>query len=469
MALFNPSKEHNLYSESLAPVDYNKRKVKPFGYGVIWFGMAVQITVFATFAQMVNFFTIGELLWIYILGSILMAIVTLFAQDIGLRHGVSFATSISASFGYLGGKVAGIIRIAPSLIFFGVNAYMGAVAINEITKMLFNFDHIWFAIILNVIALVAVTLKGVKGIERFCTFIAPLLLVVGVYMMYVLLNAYDVSFMDTLSMGKLGDTTKPWLFGMAVVVGGYASVAMGMNDFTKDCKVGPEVCQKSWVKSNWKYFLAAMIGIVPFLVFFTILGNVAIVLSGRTDVLVLINELIMGKSFVLAIVIQLFIVVAQLSTNTAANLLPSAYVVCSLAPKKINFKVATIGFAALACVAQPWSYSSQLSTILSVFSATAGPAMAIIAVDYFVFRKRNLSFADLFNSHGKYTYWKGYNIPAMLVYVIVTGLSLALSFDYSFFIGTVLGAVAYYLCAKPFAKIYPVTVTEDALPPVYED
>ncbi|MFD1780124.1 cytosine permease [Fredinandcohnia salidurans] len=467
MTEFKGSSEHDLLSPALAPIDIKNRDVTARGLGIIWFGMAVQITVFAALAQMTNYFTIGELILIYIIGSIILAISCLIAQDIGLKYGISFAASIVASFGYQGGKIVSVIRTLPSLIFFALNGYIGAQAINEIFKIIFGFDNIYLSLLINVIALIAVTIKGVKGIERFSTFIAPLLVAVGVYMMYIVLSAYNVSLSDTFSMGKTMETSKPWIFGFAVVVGLFFSVVMGINDITKNCRV--ESTSNTWVRTNKRYFTVSVIGIVPFLVFFTILGNITVVLSGRLDVLVVISELIQKQSIILAVLIQLFIVVAQMSTNTAANLLPSAYVACSLFPKRLNFKVATILVAFLACIIQPWNHMDKLDLVVSLFSTTAGPALAIIGMDYYVFRKRQLSLDDLFNSKGKYKYFKGYNPAALIVYVVATAIGFFFFIDYSFFVSTGLAVVLYYIAAKAFGKMFPVLVTEESvIPPVTE-
>lgn len=463
MTDFKGSSDHDLLSPALAPIAIKDRNVSARGLGIIWFGMAVQITVFAALAQMTNYFTIGELIWIYIIGSTILAISCLVAQDIGLKYGISFAASIVASFGYQGGKIVGVIRTLPSLIFFALNGYIGAQAINEVFKIIFGFDNIYLSLLINVIALIAVTIKGVKGIERFSTFIAPLLVVVGIYMMYIVLSAHNVSFSDTLSMGKTMGASKPWIFGFAVVVGLFSSVVMGMNDITKDCKI--ENANNRWGKTNKQYFIISAIGIVPFLVFFIILGNITIVLSGRMDVLVVISELIQQQSIILAIIVQLFIVVAQMSTNTAANLLPSAYVACSLFPKRLNFKAATIGVAVIACIIQPWNYMDKLDLIVSLFSTTAGPAIAIIGVDYYVFRKRQLSLNDLFNSTGKYKYYKGYNPAAFIVYVIATAIGFFFFLDYSFFVSTALAGILYYFTAKAFSKKFPVIITEEVAVP----
>lgn len=178
MENFKASSEHDLYNSDLAPVDNNEKKVKPIGYGFVWFGIAVQVTVFLSLSPMVNYFTVGQFLLVLIIGSFLLAILSLIAQDIGLKYGISFATLVSVSFGYRGGKIINMIRIMPSVIYIGLNAYIGAVALNEVFKILFGFDSILIGLILNIALLLPMTLNKVKGLERIMFFVAPILLLV---------------------------------------------------------------------------------------------------------------------------------------------------------------------------------------------------------------------------------------------------------------------------------------------------
>ncbi|KAB7708267.1 hypothetical protein F9802_06090 [Bacillus aerolatus] len=462
MENFKPSSEHDLYNEDLAPVNNNDKNVKPSGYGFVWFGLAVQITAFLSLSPMVNYFTIGQLNLIFIIGSILIGLFCFITQDIGLRYGISFATSVSVTFGYKGGKIINMIRTFPSLIFFGLNAYIGAIALNEIFKMVFGFESILLGLILNIAVLVAITVKKLKSIERFIAFAAPLLLLIGIYMLYVVLSAYDVSYFDTLSMGNLHKSDHSvgmWLYSFAVVIGVFSSVALGINDFTKDCKINQN--NNKWFQTNKSYFIATFIGLVPPLAFFSILGSITMALSGRTDVLIVISELVQERSVVLAVLLQLFIVVAQASTNAAATLLPSAYAISGLLPRKISFKAAVIGFALLVFIVRPWAIQEHLAFIISLFSFTAGPAIAIIAVDYYIFRKRKISLSDVYNSKGKYRYFKGINPVALVVYVLATVIGFVFFSDLSFYIATTLAAVFYYIAAKLLSTKYPVLVQEE--------
>lgn len=460
MENFKPSSEHNLYNSDLKPKTEDEKTIKPSGYGVVWFGMAVQLSCFVSLSPMVNYFTIGQFILVLVIGSTLLGFLSFIAQDIGVKYGISFAVSVSATYGYLGGKIINLVRILPSLFFFGLAAYIGAVALNEIFKMAFGFENLILSLILNVVVTVAITLKKLKIIEKVLFFIAPILVAVSIYMLYVVLSAYDVSFVEIFSMGKLKGENAPitmWLFGFAAAAGGFTSVALGMNDFTNECKNVNN--SNKWFQGNYKYSIAALIGLVPAYTFVAVVGAVTIALSGRMDALVVISELVQERSIFLAIVLQLFIVLAQMATNAPANLMPSAYAVSALLPKKVSYKLALFVFAALSFLVIPLAIGGSANTILSLFSATTGPAIAIVGVDYYVFKRRTLNLNEIYNSEGKYRYFKGVNILGLVIYVVTSLMGLLFQ-DISFFVATILAACLYYLVGKIFKKKYPVMLTE---------
>lgn len=445
------------YNETLKPVSTEERSIKPVGLGIIWFGIVVQLTGFAVFAAMPRYFTIKQLLIVYIIGSAITAIAAIGMQDIGLKHGLCFAKATVASFGEIGAKLPSFIRAFPSIIFFGTNAYVSSQALNELFKIVFGFDNINIALALNIILLVLLTMLGLKGIERFTKIVAPLLLIIGIYLAYLLFDSYQVSLGELMNMGGAEAGSKSWLYGISVAIGIFIMCSMGNNDYTRDCVVDTK--QKTWWGMNKNYTISTLIGIIPFLTFFCLLGNCAVVLSGRTDVIVVFSELLMQKSKALAVIVDLFIVVAQFSTNTSANLMPSAYVACDFIPK-LKFKAGIILVAVLAVICQPWSYYDYFDFVMNLFTVFTGPAISIMLVDYFVFRKRNYDVPELYKKKGKYYYWHGVNIVAILVYIISGLIGYFVDFDNSFFIATPIAAIAYFFAAKAFAHKMPVIADE---------
>lgn len=455
---FEPKPEHDLYSDSLKPVDFDKKNVKPFGMGVIWFGLGVQITVFLTLSPLLQYYTITQFMIASIFGQAALIMIGCLIWDIGLKYGVSFATSITSSFGPTGGKIIGIIRILPGLFFFGVNGYLGGTALNEISKTLFNFDNIWVYIIVNSALLVYVVIKGSKGIEIFAKIAMPVLIFSSVYLAMVVFNTYDATWETVMNMGA---TLEPrsLFYGICVTIGGYTAVVIGMNDFGKDLKVTEEEVNKGWWCRNRKFLGWSMVlGVIGY-TFISTLALICVALTGETNPLSMITQMIGARSIWLSVLIQAFIFFAQLSTNSGANLYPAVYVLCSIAPKRVNVTTAAIGFAALSIIMRPWTFTG-MDTIYMVIGSFAGPIFGIIIVDYYIFRKMTLSLDDLYKSRGKYYYWRGFNIPGLITCAIATVIAVLVP-DYSFLISAGLGAILYYFLAKAFGGKMPYLIKEN--------
>lgn len=459
MNKFSPTAAHDLYNESLRPIEVSDRTTSPFGMGIVWFGMGVQLTCFKALAPLLSCYTIGEVALVSFLGQALLIILGFIVWDIGLKYGISFATSITASFGPFGGKVVGVLRVVPGLFFLGINGYMGAAALNEVGKLVLGFDNLWVWIIINMALLAYCTIHGTKGIEIFSTLATPLLVIVMGYLAVTVFTEYKVSLSDVMPMGLTG-TPRSLVYGICVTVGGYASVLVGMNDYGKDLKTSEEEIQKGWWARNKKYFSWSLIlGVLGYTAICT-LAVICVTLTGTTNPLPAISQMMSKTSVLLAVVVQLFIFAAQFSTNVGANIYPAVYVVCSLAPKYIKAPVAAFSFAGLAVILRTWEMTN-IDAVMNVFASTVGPIFAVVVVDYYVFRHMNYSLDDIYKTHGKYYYWHGFNIPAMIVCIF--GTSIALMFpDYGLIVGIIISCILYYVLVKfVFAKKMPVLVSEE--------
>src|SRR5690625_3999975 len=131
---FKRSKKHDLYNEDLRPYTLQERNFSPLTLGVTWFGMSVQLGIFLVSAQFVEVLSITQILLALLLGLLLCWGITVLVSDIGIRYGISFATSIKMPFGYKGGHFGGIIRLIPSTFWVGFNTWIAGMALNEIFK-----------------------------------------------------------------------------------------------------------------------------------------------------------------------------------------------------------------------------------------------------------------------------------------------------------------------------------------------
>ena len=118
----------------------------------------------------------------------------------------------------------------------------------------------------------------------------------------------------------------------------------------------------------------------------------------------------------------LIIMLAQLTTNMAANVVSPANDFSSLAPKTISYVTGGLITAAIGVLMMPWKLyadaSAYIFTWLIGYSSLMGAIGGILIADYWIIRKKQLSLEDLFKPHGRYSYTGGVNRRAMVILVV---------------------------------------------------
>ena len=120
----------------------------------------------------------------------------------------------------------------------------------------------------------------------------------------------------------------------------------------------------------------------------------------------------------MVVIAQIFMIIATLSTNIAANVIAPANAFSNLNPSKISFKLGGIITGIIGIVICPWWLINDISAILIFISGLLGPVLAILICDYYVIRKTSMKLADLYKLDGIYSYRNGINNAAMIALVI---------------------------------------------------
>ena len=117
----------------------------------------------------------------------------------------------------------------------------------------------------------------------------------------------------------------------------------------------------------------------------------------------------------------LIVMLAQLTTNMAANVVSPANDFSSLAPRRINYVTGGLITAAIGILMMPWRLyadaAAYIFTWLIGYSRLMGAIGGILIADYWVLRRRELSPADLFAMDGQYSYRGGVNPRAIVALV----------------------------------------------------
>lgn len=442
----------DLVGSATLPRKYSDRTVGFSTLTVIWFAMAVQLALFMAAAQLFPALTGWQILIALVVSYTVVAIVMWFTQDLGIRYGLPFAVSLRTSFGYIGTHVPAYLRGIPAMFWFGFQTWLGALAITVVTDMLFGWSNLYLYIVLFAALQIASTYFGIRPVARISWAATPILLAVGIYLLILLLTRYGVTFGEVMSRGGEGGLSLP--LAIMMLIGGWATLAVSIQDITRECKVTASE-SASWWRSTRKYMGAQWLGLVPASIFFGLVGVVSMALTGDWNPIVIMATVIGAENPVILIFVLLFIFMATWSTNDSANLFAPAYVVSNSWPSKITFGMGVIIAGIIGLLMQPWRAAPELINYMGMFAGALAPVAGILICDYYILRKRKLNLNELYTPNGQYRYWKNWNPAAIIAYVVAIAVCIPL-WDYMYILGIFVSGIVYYLLMKLWiVKVYP--------------
>lgn len=142
------TKGNTLISEDILPIVSTRRSLGGLGFANIWIGMAIVISVFSFGASGIEGMNIFGVTSATLVANIIIAAIGSLTGDIGVEHGLSFATYLRAPFGVTGVHFPAVARGIVAACWFGINTYIGSTAINYFTIALFGIDNwfLWFLV-----------------------------------------------------------------------------------------------------------------------------------------------------------------------------------------------------------------------------------------------------------------------------------------------------------------------------------
>ena len=118
----------------------------------------------------------------------------------------------------------------------------------------------------------------------------------------------------------------------------------------------------------------------------------------------------------------LVVLIAQLTTNMAANVVSPANDFSSLSPRRISYVTGGLITAVLGILMMPWKLyadaAAYIFTWLVGYSSLMGAIGGVLIADYWILRRRQLALADLFKVNGRYSYSNGVNRRAIVALVV---------------------------------------------------
>jgi NCS1 family nucleobase:cation symporter-1 len=184
---------------------------------------------------------------------------------------------------------------------------------------------------------------------------------------------------------------------------------------------------------------------------------------------------------VVLVVAMLALCVATLATNIAANVVSPANDFAHLSPKRISFRIGGLITGLLGVAMMPWKLvadpNGYIFVWLIAYSALLGPIGGILIADYFVYRRRKLNLAGLYDEHGEYLFTHGFSLVAIIALAVgalpsVPGFLVQVHalkpeslppflthlYDYAWFVGFAVAFVVYLIGRRLTAAPLPRTV-----------
>lgn len=430
-----------LIEDSILPTRANQRVIGALGYAWIWVGIAVIIATYSLGATGIQGgFDLTTVMLTILLANLAIGTLMLLTADIGTEHGLSFAVYLRAPFGVHGTHLPAVSRGVVAAMWFGIQTYLGALALNGIGEYFLGFSNwfLWYAVF--AVVQVANTMMGIKSVERLAALAAPAIIAISVWMYFTLEGLAETQGLNLWTFRAEAEASLIVLF--IANMSFWSTMAIDIPNLTRFLRTTTGT--RSFVRRNRNIFVAQLIALPVTQAMIAGIGAASFIATGNWNPV----EVIQGDAQGLALFALLILVVlAQWSTNNSANLIPAALTFVNLAPRFVTYRsgVALAGIVGTLCF--PWQILNNLFVFLGYYGAFLSAIGGIMVADYYVIRRRRLNVSALFDPDGQYRYLHGFNVAGLSAWLLAGGIAAWWS-AYAFVIGFPLGLVFYLAIMK---------------------
>ena len=457
-------KSSSRYNEDIAPTRVDQRTWKTRHIASLWVGMAICVPTYTLGGVLTAYFglSVGEALWAIFLANVIVLIPLVLNAYPGTKYGIPFPVVLRSSFGIIGSNVPCLIRALIACGWFGIQTMFGGLAIHLLfsavsdswaslggTGEVIGFFIFW---VINL----WVVIRGAESIKMLETLAAPMLLLVGIGLIVWAYPQASITELLAKAPNRPEDASFFGYFmgGLTAMVGFWATLSLNIPDFSRFAD-----SQKSQIKGQIiglpvTMFLFAALGVI--------LTSASQQLVGETvsDPISLIGKI---DSPFWVILSMLMIIIATLSTNTAANIVSPTNDFQNIAPKMVSNTRGVIITGLIGVVLMGWELLKKLEWVVSDvsveslysnwligYSSLLGPIAGIMIVDYFMVKRQTLDLPALYLNDSTYPAWNlsgfvAFLIPVALTIVAVTTGALGWFYSYGWFTGSLLGGLIYYV------------------------
>lgn len=431
------SKENNpnIDLDSLNPIPMSHRTMSPLNYAMVFWSstIIVQIMVIGQYLLVpigqLNFL---QVIAVGIVSSVILSFCMTYNGIPGIKYGIPFIVQARAGFGTKGAKIIAFIRSIPAIAWNGIGCWIGAMSLEVVTKQLFGFGNVWFYFFLLLFLQSFLAYKGIQSIKWFDAVMSIVIFTMLIYFFYIVLKTGKVDFASAIKVK--GSWSLPFWAGVMGALANYTTAILNSSDIMRHIKPRSEENLKS------ASAFASFVGIIPPWMFMVLSGMLIGLATGAGDPIEGLVELAPNPVF--GIILLVFIILAQVTSNLTLNILPPALAIQDIFGLSWKKGVIIVGF--LSVLTAPWIlFSSDYFFLFqNIYSCFLGPGLGVLIANYYFINKQELDIDLLYGKDNVYEYNKGYSPAGMIA--LVGGAILAFIFiDYSWFVGFPSSMVIY--------------------------
>lgn len=455
------------YNADIAPTRIRQRNWNHWHIAALWVGMAICVPTYTLGGVLTAYFglSITEALWTILLANVVILIPLTLNAFPGTKYGIPFPVMLRSSFGIIGSNVPALIRALVACGWFGIQTMFGGIAVHLLLSAL---SDSWAALagrgevlgfFIFWVANVWIVIRGSESIKHLEVFAAPMLLLVGAgLIVWAWPQASVTELLAQPPNRPEGAPLAGYFFGgLTAMVGFWATLSLNIPDFSRFADSQKSQIVGQIIGLPLTMFLFAGLGVLMTAASAQLVGETVsdpITLIGRID-----------NPF-WTVVSMLVIILATISTNTAANIVSPTNDFQNVAPRLVNQTRGVLLTGVIGILLMGWellkkmgwlesdvSVESLYSNWLIGYSSLLGPIAGIMIVDYFIVRRQQFDLAGLYRDDGPYPAWNragfiAFLVPVGLTLVAITTGWLGWFYDYGWFTGSLLGGMIYYLMGR---------------------
>lgn len=403
--------------DSMSPISANERTMSLFSTFFLWLGSNVVVTTVFTGMLFVPDMTYSTALIVIILGTLLGTIPLILMGNIGTRTGLSTMALARGAFGQRGAVLPTAVNTIVLIGWSWIQAYMGALSLNEAISYLTGYSNINLFTILTEALVVLMAMYGHRVIETTEKFIVSFMVVLVVIVFGYMFITFDVG--NLIRMTVMDNPSITVSAAFDIVIATVFSWMLMVSDHNRYCKTEKVGMVGTYLGFSVSTIIAMVLGAT--VSGFSVLNHIT-----RTyDPTVLIGHFNPVFGFAAALVIF----ISVLSTNTMV--LYSATMSYLAIFKQHHFKkiVLILGFICIfGALLKDWLLTNFQGFLLMIGSLFI-PVVAIMLIDYYILKRKHYDASEIISGENKlYWYSNGINYVAYISFII--GAVFAYYFSY---------------------------------------